>query len=997
MSLSELQLSVETNYGLSEEDRNLLSNTFKQIDSSNVGDDVLGETFRSLKERQIASELALASLSVAEGRASRESLVELYARLTDDETNSNPSTEEFVTDDLETLYKETWAAPGLRWRLDSLNKRLGSLRKGDFGFLMARPESYSRDTEVLTPNGWLTVDKVTTETEIAQVDEHRMLSFIRPTAVHSHEQEYCYHIHDTLGRVDLIVTEGHGMVVDNVGVLTKERADTVVYKQGVKHHVSAKTSAQSHKLNYMERLAIAYQADGHTRNYKKYGYSFSLKKERKINRLKEILNYLGWEYSEYKDGNKGNRGFYVKTLRPLLKDFSWVDLDCKSVEWCQEFIEELSYWDATRRTLTRFKFDTTNKQVADIVQAIAVMAGYNCLLSKFVDTRKDSYKDIYSLSIKTNYQPVDGQCIKKERISFTDTTYCFEVPTGMLLVRRNGAVAVCGNTGKTTFLTSEVSYMASQLKPGMGPILHFNNEEQGNKVKLRYFQATLGLTLTELMSNREVNQQKYLKETNEGQIQIYDNAEIHRNRVDAICANLRPSLIIFDQLDKIKGFAADREDLRLGAIYIWARELAKKYCPVIGICQADGTAEGVKYLTMDHAANAKCLSPDTKIVMYDGSLRKVGDIRVGEQVMGPDSTPRNVLDVSWGKSKMYSVHHNIGGDGYLVNKDHILSLIKSNNGAEQIVDIPIEEYLAIKCKKPYFGYRVGYELSHKYFSIDPYYLGLWLGDGKASAPEITTLEPEIKHYVLEYAEYLGCTYVEWQNGADNPNLVQAKIKYRQGVKHPLMEKLRELNLENNKHIPEQYFHGSMAQRRLLLAGLIDTDGTLIKRKHEYYSFTNKNKDIAFGVKRLALSVGMYSTCVRRGEYYYVHISGDLSTIPCLVTRKQSTYKPSRDVLRSSLSVYEIKDEMEYCGILIDGDHRFILENSIVTHNTAKQAEADFIIGIGCVHDPVFEFVRYINIPKNKLQGDEDTDPKLRHSRFECLIRPEIGRYEDYKK
>ena len=62
---------------------------------------------------------------------------------------------------------------------------------------------------------------------------------------------------------------------------------------------------------------------------------------------------------------------------------------------------------------------------------------------------------------------------------------------------------------------------------------------------------------------------------------------------------------MFDQIDKIGGFAEDRDDLKLGAIYQWARELAKTYCPVIGICQADGTAEGVKWLTMAHVSNAK--------------------------------------------------------------------------------------------------------------------------------------------------------------------------------------------------------------------------------------------------------------------------------------------------------------------------------------------------------------------------------------------------------
>lgn len=566
--------------------------------STEANDDILEDTLKTVKQQQLAYDLALVAVDVAEGRKPLETVLDFYKNF--DKVEEIEETT-FITDDLEELYNETVHTPGLRWRLETLNRSLGSLRKGDFGFVFARPESYSRDTEVLTPKGWITVDKVTTETEIAQVDKDLTLTFVQPSAVHPHEQQYCYHIHDTLGRVDLIVTEGHGMVVDINGVLTKERADTVVYKQGVKHHVAAKTSSQSRNLNYMERLAIAYQADGHSRSYKDYGYTFSLKKERKIERLRFILDKLGWEYSEYKDGNRGNLGFYIKALRPLLKDFSWVELDCKSVEWCQEFIEELSYWDATRRTKTRFKFDTTNKQVADTVQAIAVMAGYNCLMTKFVDNRKESYKDVYSLSIRTNYQPVDGQCIKKDRIPFSDTTYCFEVPTGMLLVRRNGAVAVCGNTGKTTFLASEVSYFAEQTDR---PILWCNNEEQGNKVKVRLYQASLGFDLAQLYSDRKKSYNEYMKRT-KGNIKLLDSASIHKRQVERIVKETQPALIVFDQIDKIKGFDNDREDLRLGAIYIWARELAKEYCPVIGVCQADVSGEGKKWLTMDNVANAK--------------------------------------------------------------------------------------------------------------------------------------------------------------------------------------------------------------------------------------------------------------------------------------------------------------------------------------------------------------------------------------------------------
>jgi replicative DNA helicase len=156
-------------------------------------------------------------------------------------------------------------------------------------------------------------------------------------------------------------------------------------------------------------------------------------------------------------------------------------------------------------------------------------------------------------------------------------------------------------TGKTTFLASEVSYFAEQTT---GPILWINNEEQGGKVKIRCFQASLGCSLTELYSDREKSYNRYMEKTH-GNIKIYDSASINKRQVEKICKDMQPGLIIFDQIDKIKGFDADRNDLRLGSIYIWARELAKTYCPVIGVCQSDVSGEGKKWLTMDNVAESK--------------------------------------------------------------------------------------------------------------------------------------------------------------------------------------------------------------------------------------------------------------------------------------------------------------------------------------------------------------------------------------------------------
>lgn len=156
-------------------------------------------------------------------------------------------------------------------------------------------------------------------------------------------------------------------------------------------------------------------------------------------------------------------------------------------------------------------------------------------------------------------------------------------------------------TGKTTFLASEASFMAVQSK---SPILWFNNEEQGDKVMIRNYQAYFGVTIQELFSKPEYYRDKYNEEV-AGRIKMLDAAHIHKTTVTRLCEQHKPSLIIFDQIDKIKGFDADRKDLQLGEVYQWARELAKTYAPVIGVCQSDGSGEGQKWLTMANVADAK--------------------------------------------------------------------------------------------------------------------------------------------------------------------------------------------------------------------------------------------------------------------------------------------------------------------------------------------------------------------------------------------------------
>jgi elongation factor 1-alpha len=107
----------------------------------------------------------------------------------------------------------------------------------------------------------------------------------------------------------------------------------------------------------------------------------------------------------------------------------------------------------------------------------------------------------------------------------------------------------------------------------------------------------------------------------------------------------------------------------------------------------------------------KCLGFNTPVMMYDGNLKMVQDIKVGDLLMGDDSTSRKVLSTTKGRGQMYKIVPD-NGDSYIVNDRHVLSL-KSEEG--KIIDIEITEFLKLDkdIQKLYKGYRVPVEFPNK--------------------------------------------------------------------------------------------------------------------------------------------------------------------------------------------------------------------------------------------------------------------------------------------
>lgn len=178
---------------------------------------------------------------------------------------------------------------------------------------------------------------------------------------------------------------------------------------------------------------------------------------------------------------------------------------------------------------------------------------------------------------------------------------CLNKSLGSLRQGDFGFIFARPETGKTTFLASECSQFVLEAE---GSVIWFNNEEQGYKVMCRVLQAYFGIQSDVLLSNLQKFYKQFNEETN-NRFKLFDAATISKHEIEKLVEKYQPALVVYDQITKIKGFKADRNDLMLGDICQWARELAKGNHAAIGVSQADGTAEGVRYLTMEHVANAK--------------------------------------------------------------------------------------------------------------------------------------------------------------------------------------------------------------------------------------------------------------------------------------------------------------------------------------------------------------------------------------------------------
>ena len=473
---------------------------------------------------------------------------------------------------------------------------------------------------------------------------------------------------------------------------------------------------------------------------------------------------------------------------------------------------------------------------------------------------------------------------------------------------------------------------------------------------------------------------------------------------------------------------------------------------------------------------SKCAARGTKVPCFDGSIKKVEDIKVGDILIGDDGKKREVLHKITGSGEMYKVSQS-RGDSYTVNSEHILSLrmpdhkvifwstekqgwqmvyldaknqkihsksvralpspgiecpecgiILSSNlnrhyrrmhkdkeipkmerrnptvnppkDCEEVrnayiemqkfaksitddntIDISIQDYLKAHntFKSRLSGFKsecVQWEKKEVY--LDPYVLGLWLGDGFQPGKGFS-INAEDDYEIFEYLKNWGqkndanFTHLpRCKNCKENkydPNFIPCKscasfsinsIEYKwKKNKSPLRNLLKKYDLLKEKFIPIEYKVNDRDTRLKVLAGLIDSDGHVSKERQGRRIVISQgmmHEKLADDILYLARTLGFsasknirdvtwtYENEKRTGQCIIINISGNgLEDIPTLLPRKKCSPPLSHEVLNTGPIKIEKVENGKFVGLTIDGNERFVINDFTVTHNCTNVFSKKFIV------------------------------------------------------
>ena len=324
------------------------------------------------------------------------------------------------------------------------------------------------------------------------------------------------------------------------------------------------------------------------------------------------------------------------------------------------------------------------------------------------------------------------------------------------------------------------------------------------------------------------------------------------------------------------------EQLALRRRVLMAREDPVEFCRFIGRKEGDKPirmgpvhtewhrllSQHDRFVLFAPVGHGKMLEISTSISTPNG-FKKLEDVCPGDFVIGMDGKPTRVTWVSDITTPEVSYKLTLR-DGSAINacsEHQWLAWTKDDRRHKKPPrTVTTQDIVSdFRCPDGSYRWRLPFvepvQYPERELPVDPYVLGAWLGDGLASGGQMTIGDDDWDGITPLLAEHydLGSPWRSYDHKCQHVTL------------YGLVKDLRDAGVLNDKHIPERYLLGSVEQRRALLAGLMDTDGS-VDPKRGRCRFVNTNKRLVDGIRELIRSLGMpaYMTSqpsVHKGKAY----------------------------------------------------------------------------------------------------------------------------------
>lgn len=334
----------------------------------------------------------------------------------------------------------------------------------------------------------------------------------------------------------------------------------------------------------------------------------------------------------------------------------------------------------------------------------------------------------------------------------------------------------------------------------------------------------------------------------------------------------------------------------------------------------------------------KALAFDTP-VLTDHGWKKHGELTIMDRVVGADGLFKRILAIHNPCKMEYKVVFS-DGEEIVCHGNHEWHVYDRHR--QQVVDIETHEMIGkLRDKDEHYRFQVPFvdveNGEEKELPVDPYTLGAWLGDGRNTNPDICGADSD---------------YAIIQKILDNGYEIAWQTKHRTtGVMYygfkGLRDQLQSCGMCHSrhrsvKHIPDEYFTASVEQRLQLLAGLLDTDGTLGKKDHRYQFTTNEPRlrddfislvsTFGWRASVVRYESGYSKTGIHANKPWWVIGFNPTMHIPCQLERKQ-LFEFSKQRRITIERIEQITDEQYGNCITVEGGLYRAGKTLKITHNS----------------------------------------------------------------